>query len=157
MPAKRRGCIERAVANEKVDSLVVHPRRNGDGRCLANCSNAKTSQMPPSRHRTFAVSGPAPGAAGSGLNETLFLAPLPVYTGQVPVSRRHFSAMNETYLELGGATTGWWSRKKTGDSDMDRLVTAFFAPVYSSMALAFIQKTFRTVFRIVNAVKVFSN
>jgi hypothetical protein len=35
------------------------------------------------------------------LNETLFLAPLPVYTGQVPVSRRHFSAMNETYLELG--------------------------------------------------------
>ena len=41
-----------------------------------------------------------------GLNETLFLAPLPVYTGQVPVSRRNFSAMNETYLELGGSNRG---------------------------------------------------
>jgi hypothetical protein len=59
------------------------------------------------------------------LNETLFLAPLPVYTGQVPVSRRHFSAMNETYLELGGATTGWWSREKTGVSDMDCFVYSF--------------------------------
>ena len=47
-----------------------------------------------------------------GLNETLFLAPLPVYTGQAQVSRRNFSAMNETYLELGGATSGWlnWGR-----------------------------------------------
>jgi hypothetical protein len=41
-----------------------------------------------------------------GLNETLFLAPLPVYTGQAPVSRRNFSAMNETYLELGGSNRG---------------------------------------------------
>ncbi|WP_170929731.1 DUF6708 domain-containing protein [Pseudomonas sp. B26(2017)] len=41
-----------------------------------------------------------------GLNETLFLAPLPVYTGQAQVSRRSFSAMNETYLELGGSNFG---------------------------------------------------
>ena len=41
-----------------------------------------------------------------GLNETLFLAPLPVYTGQAQVSRRNFSAMNETYLELGGSNRG---------------------------------------------------
>jgi hypothetical protein len=41
-----------------------------------------------------------------GLNETLFLAPLPVYTGQAQVSRRNFSAMNETYLELGGSNYG---------------------------------------------------
>ena len=41
-----------------------------------------------------------------GLNETLFLAPLPVYTGQAQVSRRNFSAMNETYLELGGSNFG---------------------------------------------------
>ncbi|MDD2050923.1 hypothetical protein NPS47_25570, partial [Pseudomonas putida] len=34
-----------------------------------------------------------------GLNETLFLSPLPVYTGQVQSSRRNFSQMNETYLE----------------------------------------------------------
>ena len=41
-----------------------------------------------------------------GLNETLFLAPLPVYTGQAQVSRRNFSQMNETYLELGGNNFG---------------------------------------------------
>jgi hypothetical protein len=41
-----------------------------------------------------------------GLNETLFLAPLPVYTGQAQVSRRSFSAMNEIYLELGGSNFG---------------------------------------------------
>jgi hypothetical protein len=41
-----------------------------------------------------------------GLNETLFLAPLPVYTGQAQVSRRNFSEMNETYLELGGSNYG---------------------------------------------------
>ncbi|MFJ2466968.1 hypothetical protein [Pseudomonas sp. NPDC087615] len=41
-----------------------------------------------------------------GLNETLFLAPFPVYTGQAQVSRRNFSAMNETYLELGGSNFG---------------------------------------------------
>ncbi len=41
-----------------------------------------------------------------GLNETLFLAPLPVYTGQAQVSRRNFSAMNEVYLELGGSNRG---------------------------------------------------
>ncbi len=41
-----------------------------------------------------------------GLNETLFLAPLPVYTGQAQVSRRNFSEMNETYLELGGSNFG---------------------------------------------------
>ncbi|MDD2050834.1 hypothetical protein NPS47_25120, partial [Pseudomonas putida] len=34
-----------------------------------------------------------------GLNETLFLSPLPVYTGQMQASRRNFSEMNETYLE----------------------------------------------------------
>ncbi|MHC8352941.1 hypothetical protein ACYZT7_27475 [Pseudomonas sp. RT4P38] len=41
-----------------------------------------------------------------GLNETLFLAPLPVYTGQAQASRRNFSEMNETYLELGGNNYG---------------------------------------------------
>ncbi|VEF07620.1 Uncharacterised protein [Pseudomonas fluorescens] len=41
-----------------------------------------------------------------GLNETLFLAPLPVYTGQAQISRRNFSEMNEVYLELGGSNYG---------------------------------------------------
>ncbi|WP_256577493.1 DUF6708 domain-containing protein [Pseudomonas sp. R37(2017)] len=41
-----------------------------------------------------------------GLNETLFLSPLPVYTGQAQTSRRNFSEMNDTYLELGGNNLG---------------------------------------------------
>jgi len=41
-----------------------------------------------------------------GSSETLFLAPLPVYTGQVPIGRRNFSQMNEVYLELGGSNRG---------------------------------------------------
>lgn len=41
-----------------------------------------------------------------GLNETLFLSPLPVYTGQAQVSRRNFSEMSEIYLELGGSNFG---------------------------------------------------
>ncbi|POA64919.1 hypothetical protein C1890_33895, partial [Pseudomonas sp. DP16D-R1] len=65
-----------------------------------------------------------------GLNETLFLAPLPVYTGQVPVSRRHFSAMNETYLELGGSNYGMVELgKRLAIQIWMVLCTAFFVPV----------------------------
>jgi hypothetical protein len=42
----------------------------------------------------------------SGLNETLFLSPLPVYTGQTQSSRRNFSEVNDTFLELGGSNWG---------------------------------------------------
>ncbi|WP_421668314.1 hypothetical protein [Pseudomonas sp. ALK-5] len=65
-----------------------------------------------------------------GLNETLFLAPLPVYTGQAQVSRRNFSAMNETYLELGGSNRGIVEQGKilaTGIWFV--LFTAFVMPV----------------------------
>lgn len=41
-----------------------------------------------------------------GLNETLFLSPLPVYTGQSQSSSRNFSEMNDTYLEIGGSNWG---------------------------------------------------
>ncbi|BFT64566.1 hypothetical protein PMm318_A53250 [Pseudomonas moorei] len=58
-----------------------------------------------------------------GLNETLFLAPLPVYTGQAPVSRRNFSAMNETYLELGGSNYGMVELGK-------RLAFMFWMPMF---------------------------
>jgi len=65
-----------------------------------------------------------------GLNETLFLAPLPVYTGQVPVSRRNFSAMNETYLELGGSNYGMVELgKRLAIQIWMVLCTAFFVPV----------------------------
>ena len=39
-----------------------------------------------------------------GATETLFLSPLPVYTGQVQIGRRSFSEMNDTYLEVGGSS-----------------------------------------------------
>jgi len=65
-----------------------------------------------------------------GLNETLFLAPLPVYTGQTPVSRRNFSAMNETYLELGGSNYGMVELgKRLAIQIWMVLCTAFFVPV----------------------------
>jgi len=64
------------------------------------------------------------------LNETLFLAPLPVYTGQTPVSRRNFSAMNETYLELGGSNYGMVELgKRLAIQIWMVLCTAFFVPV----------------------------
>jgi hypothetical protein len=65
-----------------------------------------------------------------GLNETLFLAPLPVYTGQAPVSRRNFSAMNETYLELGGSNYGMVELgKRLAIQIWMVLCTAFVVPV----------------------------
>ena len=64
-----------------------------------------------------------------GLNETLFLAPLPVYTGQTPVSRRNFSAMNETYLELGGSNYGMVEQgKRLAVFILMILFMAFLAP-----------------------------
>ena len=65
-----------------------------------------------------------------GLNETLFLAPLPVYTGQAQVSRRNFSEMNEAYLELGGNNFGMVELgKRLAFQIWMVLCTAFFVPV----------------------------
>ncbi|MGR6735261.1 DUF6708 domain-containing protein, partial [Pseudomonas chlororaphis] len=68
------------------------------------------------RYNKTAAAEPAPDirsqrpSAGEirakGLNETLFLSPLPVYTGQAQASRRNFSEMNDTFLELGGNNWG---------------------------------------------------
>jgi hypothetical protein len=71
-----------------------------------------------------------------GLNETLFLAPLPVYTGQAQVSRRNFSAMNETYLELGGSNRGIVEQGKILAAGIwFVLCTAFVVPVLISIWL----------------------
>ena len=64
-----------------------------------------------------------------GLNETLFLAPLPVYTGQVQIGRRSFSEMNDTYLELGGSNWGMVEQgKQLAALIWFALFTAFVAP-----------------------------
>ncbi|MDD2050612.1 DUF6708 domain-containing protein, partial [Pseudomonas putida] len=64
-----------------------------------------------------------------GLNETLFLSPLPVYTGQVQSSRRNFSQMNDTYLELGGSNRGMVEQGKILAAGIWMvLFTAFILP-----------------------------
>ncbi|MEA9975804.1 MULTISPECIES: hypothetical protein [unclassified Pseudomonas] len=42
----------------------------------------------------------------SGSEETLYLSPLPVFTGQPAVSSQNFSEMNEVYLQMGGSNIG---------------------------------------------------
>ncbi|MDD1979769.1 DUF6708 domain-containing protein [Pseudomonas tussilaginis] len=65
-----------------------------------------------------------------GLNETLFLSPLPVYTGQSQSSRRNFSQMNDTYLELGGSNRGMVEQGKILAAGIWMLLfSAFIAPV----------------------------
>jgi hypothetical protein len=41
-----------------------------------------------------------------GLEEALYLAPLPVCTAQPPVSMQNFSEMNDVYLQMGGSNNG---------------------------------------------------
>jgi hypothetical protein len=66
----------------------------------------------------------------SGLNEILFLSPLPVYTGQTQSSRRNFSEITETYLELGGNNWGMVEQGKIFAAGIWMLLTlAFIAPV----------------------------
>ncbi|AIL61016.1 hypothetical protein PSAKL28_17920 [Pseudomonas alkylphenolica] len=72
-----------------------------------------------------------------GLNETLFLSPLPVYTGQVQSSRRNFSEMNDTYLELGGSNRGMVEQGKILAAGIWMvLFTAFVVPTLISIGLA---------------------
>ncbi|WP_426116514.1 DUF6708 domain-containing protein [Pseudomonas sp. DSP3-2-2] len=48
----------------------------------------------------------------NGLEETLYLAPLPVYTGQQPVSMQGFPVVNDVYLQVGGSNMGMvWQGK----------------------------------------------
>ncbi len=95
-----------------------------------------------------------------GLNETLFLAPLPVYTGQAQVSRRNFSAMNETYLELGGSNLGMVEQGKILATGIwMALFTAFIAPSFAVLYwIIFYPENIRDPLNeLFNAIKVFSS
>ncbi|WP_256577524.1 hypothetical protein [Pseudomonas sp. R37(2017)] len=96
----------------------------------------------------------------SGLNETLFLALLPVYTGQAQVSRRNFSAMNETYLELGGSNYGMVELgKRLAIQIWIALFTAFIAPSFVILyGVLFYPENFPAPFKdLINGIKVFSS
>jgi hypothetical protein len=95
-----------------------------------------------------------------GLNETLFLAPLPVYTGQAQVSRRNFSEMNETYLELGGSNRGMVEQGKILATGIwMALITAFVAPSFVILyGVLSYPENFPTPFKdLIDAIKVFSS
>ncbi|MFJ7797042.1 hypothetical protein [Pseudomonas sp. NPDC096950] len=95
-----------------------------------------------------------------GLNETLFLAPLPVYTGQTPVSRRNFSAMKETYLELGGNNFGMVELgKRLAIIIWMVLFTAFVVPCFVVLYwMLFYPENIRAPLNeLINAIKVFSS
>ena len=95
-----------------------------------------------------------------GLNETLFLAPLPVYTGQVQISRRNFSEVNETYLELGGNNLGVVeSGKRLAIMIWIVLFTAFVVPCFVVLYwMVFYTENIRSPLNeLINAIKVFSS
>ncbi|MDR9861343.1 hypothetical protein ATI02_1899 [Pseudomonas baetica] len=76
----------------------------------------------------------------SSLSETLFLSPLPVYTGQPQSSRRNFSEMNDTYLELGGNNWGMVEQGKILAAGIWMILgTAFVVPVLISTWLVVFQ------------------
>ncbi|VVP61294.1 hypothetical protein PS903_06205 [Pseudomonas fluorescens] len=95
-----------------------------------------------------------------GLNETLFLAPLPVYTGQAQVSRRNFSVMNETFLELGGSNYGMVELgKRLAIQIWMVLFTAFMAPTFLILyGVLSYPENFPTPLKdLIDAIKVFSS
>ncbi|UHC80960.1 hypothetical protein LS633_21325 [Pseudomonas sp. NIBR-H-19] len=74
------------------------------------------------------------------LSETLFLSPLPVYTGQPQSSRRNFSEMNDIFLELGGNNWGMVEQGKILAAGIWMMIsTAFIAPVLISIWLCTFQ------------------
>jgi hypothetical protein len=99
----------------------------------------KRKSKPPATEPELDIRSQRPSAGQlrvKGLNETLFLAPLPVYTGQAQVSRRNFSQMNETYLELGGSNYGMVELgKRLAFQIWMVLCTAFLVPVLISIWL----------------------
>ncbi len=94
-----------------------------------------------------------------GLNETLFLAPLPVYTGQTQSSSRNFSEMNDTYLEIGGSNWGMVEQGKILAAGIWMMLSnAFIAPAFIVLyGVLFYPENFSTPFKdLAKGVHVFS-
>ncbi|MEB0150465.1 DUF6708 domain-containing protein [Pseudomonas sp. CCC2.2] len=74
---------------------------------LSRVFNRKENPAPSMTAQDITNNRPTVGEVRKhGLEETLYLAPLPVCTGQAPVSMQNFSAMNDVYLQMGGSNNG---------------------------------------------------
>jgi hypothetical protein len=66
----------------------------------------------------------------AAFEETLYLAPLPVYTGQLPVSIHDFSEVNDVYLQIGGDNRGMvWQGKMLAWVIWIAIITLIIMPV----------------------------
>jgi hypothetical protein len=69
----------------------------------------------------------------AAFEETLYLAPLPVYTGQLPVSIHDFSEVNDVYLQMGGSNKGMvWQGKMLAWVIWIASITLIFMPLLVS-------------------------
>jgi len=98
----------------------------------------KTEPAPPST----AQEGKNPKAGEVrqlGSEETLYLAPLPVYTGQQPVSMQGFPVVNDVYLQVGGSNMGMvWQGKMLAWVIWLVIFILIFCPIIIATLLFFI-------------------
>ncbi|WP_052028430.1 DUF6708 domain-containing protein [Pseudomonas syringae] len=71
-----------------------------------------------------------------GSEETLYLAPLPVYTGQQPVSMQNFPEINDVYLQVGGSNIGMvWQGKMLAWVIWLMIIMNVFSPLFLATLL----------------------
>ncbi|WP_341524354.1 hypothetical protein AABC73_28585 [Pseudomonas sp. G.S.17] len=71
-----------------------------------------------------------------GTAETLYLAPLPVYTGQQPVSMQGFPVVNDVYLQVGGSNIGMvWQGKMLVWVIWLMIIMNVFSPLFLAVLL----------------------
>ncbi len=73
---------------------------------LGKLVKRKADRPPPSAHDLDTLRPKVGEVRKTAFEETLYLAPLPVYTGQLPVSIHDFSEVNDVYLQVGGSNRG---------------------------------------------------
>ncbi|EPJ81987.1 hypothetical protein CFII64_17346 [Pseudomonas sp. CFII64] len=71
-----------------------------------------------------------------GSEEILYLAPLPVYTGQQPVSMQGFPVVNDVYLQVGGSNIGMvWQGKMLAWVIWLMIIMNIFSPLFLAALL----------------------
>lgn len=102
---------------------------------LNNLFKRKTDPDLPSAARD--IQNPKAGEVRkSGVEETLYLAPLPVYTGQQPVSMQGFPEVNDVYLQMGGSNMGMvWQGKLLAWVIWLMIIMNIFSPIFLAVLL----------------------